>query len=57
MTLEEWKLEQEDDATLNVSHAELEAIKSWIVKNDQPLMRHWNMEIDTCEATLQLQKV
>lgn len=46
-----------DDAVLNISPAELEAIKRWIVRNYQPLMQHWNMEIDTCEATLQLTKV
>lgn len=46
-----------DDAVLNISSAELEAIKRWIVSNYQPMMQHWNMEIDTCEATLQLTKI
>lgn len=46
-----------DDAVLHISPDELEAIKRWIIKNYRPLMQHWNMEIDTCEATLQLTKV
>lgn len=43
-------------AVLHISPLELEAIKRWIVKNYRPLMRHWNMEIDTCEAIRQLQR-
>lgn len=46
-----------DDAVLNISTTELEAIKNWIVKNHRPLMQHWNMEIDTAEAIFQLRKV
>ena len=46
-----------DDAVLHISSEELEAIKRWIVKNYQPLMRHWNLEVDTVEAISQLQLV
>ncbi|MBD5260412.1 MAG: hypothetical protein HDS46_06520 [Bacteroides sp.] len=46
-----------DDAVLNISTLELEAIKRWIVKNYRPLMRHWNMEIDTYEAIRELQRL
>lgn len=45
-----------DDAVLNIAPLELEAIKRWIIKNYRPLMQHWNMEIDTCEAVLKLTK-
>lgn len=45
-----------DDASLNISPHELEAVKRWIVRNYQPLMQYWNMEIDTAEALLQLTK-
>ena len=43
-----------DDAVLNISTLELEAIKRWIVKNYQPLMRHWNGEIDSLEVIPEL---
>ena len=45
-----------DDAVLNISTLELETIKRWIVKNYRPLMRHWNMEIDSGEVMLQLKQ-
>ena len=43
-----------DDAVLNISPLELEAIKRWIVKNYQALMRHWNGEIDSLEVIPEL---
>ena len=46
-----------DDAVINISTLELEAIKRCIVKNYRPLMRHWNMEIDTYEAMRGLQRL
>ena len=46
-----------DDAIIYLSPLELEAIKRWIVKNYQPLVRHWNMEIDTYEAMRELQRL
>ena len=45
-----------EDVIIYVSPLELEAIKKWIVKNYRPLMRHWNMELDTCEAMQLLKK-
>ena len=46
-----------DDVVLQITPNELEAIKRWIVKNYQPLMQHWNLEVDTVEAISQLQLV
>ena len=41
-------------AVIHISPLELEAIKRWIVKNYQPLMRHWNGEIDSLEVITKL---
>ena len=43
-----------DDAILHISPLELEAIKKWIVRNYQALMRHWNGEIDSLEVISEL---
>ncbi len=45
-----------DNAALHISPTELEVIKRWIITNYQPLMQHWNMEIDTAEAISRLTK-
>ena len=46
-----------EDVIIYVSTLELEAIKKWIVKNYRPLIRHWNMEIDSSEVISELQKL
>ena len=43
-----------DDAILYISPLELKDIKRWIVRNYQPLMRHWNGEIDSLEVIPEL---
>lgn len=43
-----------DDIQLNITPSEIEAIKSWIIRNYQTLMAHWCGEIDTCEAVMNL---
>ena len=45
------------DTTLNLSPAELDMIKSWIMVNYHTLMAHWNGEIDSVEAMSRLQKL
>ena len=46
-----------DDAVLHISPLELEAIKRWIIKNYQPLMQHWNCEIDSLEVIPELRQL
>lgn len=41
----------------NISSAQFDAIKRWIIKNYQPLMAYWNCEIDTVEVIAKLRKL
>ena len=46
-----------DGAILHISPLELDAIKRWIVRNYQPLIRHWNGEIDSLEVIPELRQL
>lgn len=45
------------DTALNISPAELDMIRRWIMKNYNTLIAHWNGKIDSVEAMSQLQKL
>lgn len=46
-----------NDTDLNLSPAELDMIKKWIIMNYDTLMAHWNGKIDSVETMSRLQKL